>query len=401
MDYEKMTREELIEYIRECEKKRAFTYEDQMKLAFVDGSPFTLWASDRDCKIRFWAGECEELYGYKKEEVMGKDFVELFVAEDEKKAAREDQISIIDSGEIFHNIANDVGKRGNTLRLLTNCWRMKPPESDEYWNFEMGLIVDFYNQEVERLNQVISESKSRKDVVTRFEKSTNRYRAQCIEQSRYLNDAYLQCKAVAVKLKRRKEFDDRVAEVVENEKNVLVHIETLTEEYGKKIKACSTAEECERALQNFIFLCDQEMNVLKDAAICFQEISMEFEGVGNTEASKGTQISEIQAVLFGLQDRATNLINGIEHVISHYNVSLSSGKSTAPKPMLIMADMVRDILEHISSFEKETQQRIANAKNEEELSSIRKEVDNSLDEFSREISVQEKNFEKNRDDGSE
>ena len=56
-------------------------------------------------------GQCEALYGYKSEDVLGKDFVDLFVAVDEQKAAREDQISIIDDGAVFHNIANDVGKK--------------------------------------------------------------------------------------------------------------------------------------------------------------------------------------------------------------------------------------------------------------------------------------------------
>lgn len=46
-------------------------------------------------------GQCEALYGYKSEDVLGKDFVDLFVAVDEQKAAREDQISIIDDGAVF------------------------------------------------------------------------------------------------------------------------------------------------------------------------------------------------------------------------------------------------------------------------------------------------------------
>lgn len=34
LNYDEMTKEELIQYIKECKEKRAFTYEDQMKLAF-------------------------------------------------------------------------------------------------------------------------------------------------------------------------------------------------------------------------------------------------------------------------------------------------------------------------------------------------------------------------------
>ena len=42
LNYDEMTKEELIQYIKECKEKRAFTYEDRMKLAFLDSSPFTL-----------------------------------------------------------------------------------------------------------------------------------------------------------------------------------------------------------------------------------------------------------------------------------------------------------------------------------------------------------------------
>lgn len=175
LNYDEMTKEELIQYIKECKEKRAFTYEDQMKLAFLDSSPFTLWASDRNCRIKLWMGQCEALYGYKSEDVLGKDFVDLFVAVDEQKAAREDQISIIDDGAVFHNIANDVGKNGNTLRLLTNCWRLKDPISGEYWNAEMGLIIDFFNQEVVRLEQIITESRMLKTRVTQFIDCTKQY----------------------------------------------------------------------------------------------------------------------------------------------------------------------------------------------------------------------------------
>lgn len=150
MNYENMTKGELIDYIEELKAKRAFTYEDQMKLLILDSSPFTVWASDRNCKIRLWMGQCETLYGFSSKEAIGKDYVDLFVAEDEKVAARRDQIDIIDNEAVFHNIANDVGKNGNTLQLVTNCRRIKDPISGEYWNAEMGLVISYLDQEKDR-----------------------------------------------------------------------------------------------------------------------------------------------------------------------------------------------------------------------------------------------------------
>jgi len=148
MDFEKMSREELIAKLKELENRRAFTCEDHMKLIILDESPFTIWASDRDCKITFWAGRCESLYNRTWKEVKGKDYVPLFVADNEQAAARRDQIKIIDDAEVFHNFANDKNKYGNTLPLLTNCFRIKDPScTDKYWNAEMGLIIDFLDEE--------------------------------------------------------------------------------------------------------------------------------------------------------------------------------------------------------------------------------------------------------------
>lgn len=158
MNYEDMTKDELISYIEEMKSKRAFTYEDQMKLAILDNSPFTVWASDRNCIIKLWMGQCESLYGYSKCEALEKDFVDLFVADDEKVAARRDQIDIVDNGAIFHNIANDMGKNGNVLQLVTKCRRIKDPITGEYWNAEMGLIIDYLEQERDRLKSIIVES---------------------------------------------------------------------------------------------------------------------------------------------------------------------------------------------------------------------------------------------------
>lgn len=156
MNYKDMTKEDLIAYIEEMKEKRAFTYEDQMKLVILDNSPFTVWASDRNCIIKLWMGQCESLYGFSSEEAIGKDFVDLFVAEDEKVAARRDQIDIIDNEAVFHNIANDIGRNGNTLQLVTNCRRIKDPVSGEYWNAEMGLIIDYLEQEKDRLKSIVN-----------------------------------------------------------------------------------------------------------------------------------------------------------------------------------------------------------------------------------------------------
>lgn len=276
MDFENMTKEELIDYIQKMQTQRAFSEEDQFLLKILDDSPFTIWASDRNCIIKFWKGQCEVLYGYKKEQALGKDFVDLFVAEDEKKAAREDQLKIIDSGEVFHNIANDMAKNGNTLRLLTNCWRMKAPHSDEYWNVEMGLIVDFFYQEIERLEEIITESRLYKARTTQFIELTKHLRKQFAERKKVFNDAIRECDREAVIAKKRTEFKKRTEPVKRSIKQIEEQISELIDEYLHKIQVSGSATECGELTDKFKEAYEAILDKFEDIVTDFQEVNVEF-----------------------------------------------------------------------------------------------------------------------------
>ncbi len=280
MDLNKMSKEDLINYIEKLKEKRAFSEEDQFLLKILDESPFTIWASDRNCIIKFWKGQCESLYGYKKEQVLGKDFVDLFVAEDEKKAAREDQLKIIDSGEVFHNIANDVAKNGNTLRLLTNCWRMKAPKSDEYWNIEMGLIVDFFYQELERLEEIISESRLYKARVTQFVELTKHLRKQFIERKKIFNEAVRECDRKAVVAKKRGEFKKRTEPVKKSIKLIEESMSNLIDEFLQKVQLSGSSSECEELTEKFKEVYEEILNNFEDIVTDFEEVNIELSGEG-------------------------------------------------------------------------------------------------------------------------
>lgn len=280
VDFQNMTKEELINYIQKMQLQRAFSEDDQFLLKILDHSPFTIWASDRNCTIKFWEGQCESLYGYKKEQVLGKDFVDLFVAEDEKKAAREDQLKIIDSGEVFHNIANDVAKNGNTLRLLTNCWRMKDPHSDEYWNVEMGLIVDFFYQELERLEEIITESRLYKTRITQFIELTKHLRKQFAERKKVFNDAIRECDRKSVIAKKRTEFKKRTEPVKKSIKQIDEQMSDLIDEYLHKIQVCGSATGCEELTDRFKESYEAILDKFEDIVTDFQEVNVEFSSEG-------------------------------------------------------------------------------------------------------------------------
>lgn len=388
MDYEKMTKEELIRYIKECEKKRAFTFEDQMKLAFIDNSPFTVWASDRDCIIKFWSGECEKLYGYSKEDALGKDFVELFVAEDEKKAAREDQLKIIDDNEIFHNIANDIGKKGNTLRLLTNCWRLKAPGVDEYWNFEMGLIVSFYDQELARLNQIIAESRLLKESVNRFLEYSKQIQNNFKNRRRTLKSNIRECKAIAVKNREKCAFEEKTKSFHTRIHEIEEKFDTLIYEYTEKIKDCDSSLKCDSLLQDFKDKIDDMVGCFDDIVIDFQEISIEYVEKQNNEMVIGQDaVLKDSNILFDqIHDDAFNVRSHIEKEINEYKSSIgTSQQSEIFMNLLKYQEAINSVIKLANDYSIEILNRVQSIKKNLDVVLIRQEMNQKYDEFLKKI----------------
>ena len=135
-----------LNYLRqkviELERQRPFSHQDSLKIAVVESAPFSLWACDRNFKIVIWNEQAEKVYKHSKHEAMGKDFVDLFVDEPEQEQARIDCLAIIDQDVKFKNfLANDKDRYGNTLTMLTNCFRIWDEETQQYLQAEIGLEI--------------------------------------------------------------------------------------------------------------------------------------------------------------------------------------------------------------------------------------------------------------------
>lgn len=276
IEFEKLTKEELVEVIKALKEQRAFTYEDQMKLAILDDSPFTIWASDRDCRITLWEGKCESLYGYSHDYAVGKDYVNLFVAPDEQAAARRDQISIIDDAAVFHNIANDIAKTGNKLQLITNCFRIKDPHSDQYWNAEMGLIIDYFEQEKERLELIVAESKKVKNCTTLFIENTQQRKVQYQERKKSIRVAITDSKRKAAVAKRLTSFEEKIAPINRALEKLQAKLYQLIDDYFQKIQACADAGSCEAIILEFDEKYEEMVYGFEDIVVEFEEINTEF-----------------------------------------------------------------------------------------------------------------------------
>lgn len=381
MNFEDMTKEELIAYIKEMETKRAFTYEDQMKLAILDNSPFTVWASDRNCKIKLWMGQCESLYGFSSKEAIGKDYVDLFVAEDEKAAARRDQIEIIDNEAVFHNIANDTGKNGNTLQLITNCRRIRDPVSGEYWNAEMGLIIDYLEQEKNRLKAIVIESQRIKSSVNQFVEDTKQVKDQFLDRKKSINTAIHDCEQKATALRRRTEFRKKVANIRSNLSKLSQEIDAVLDTYISKMQSCATFNDCEKVRQLFFKEYEIFSESLEDMALDLFEISCDYDLEQNLVSEKDALMKDMAFQFRLLAEIFHNIIREVEKEINDYKEQVSANPNSETglyKDFIETKHAIFKLKEETEMFEDELSIQIINAPSRLDLKTIKEDAETRI-----------------------
>ncbi len=381
MNYEDMTKEELIDYIEEMKAKRAFTYEDQMKLVILDNSPFTVWASDRDCIIKLWMGQCESLYGFSSEEAVGKDYVDLFVAEDEKVAARRDQIDIIDNKAIFHNIANDVGKNGNTLQLITNCRRIRDPVSGEYWNAEMGLIIDFLDQEKDRLKSIVTESQRIKSSVTQFIEDTKQFKERFLNRKNSINTAIRGCEQKATLLRRRTEFKRNISDIRANLIKLSQKMDDIYDTYIFRMQSCASFDSCEEIRQSFFKEYELISESLEDVALDVFEISCDYNIDQNLVSDKDTMMKDMASRFRPLSETCHTVIRKVEKEITDYKDLVTPNPNSESGPFRKFINIKRDIVQlkdELERCEDELSIQILDATNRIELQAIKRQAETEL-----------------------
>lgn len=376
-----MTREELISYLEYLMTQRAFSYEDRMKLAILDESPFTIWASDRNCKIRLWEGKCEALYGYSKTQAIGKDYVDLFVSEDEQVAARKDQLSIIDENAVFHNIANDKGKHGNTLRLITNCFRIKDPISNEYWNAEMGLIIDYLEQEKKRLEHTITESQLIKSCVSQFIEITKQYKEHFQNRKKSISTAIRTTEKAAVSMRRRNEFKERINPIQELLKKIEESLESLIIEYCSKMKSCDSYEKCENVRREFVDNYNNTLDNFEDIIVDIEEISTLFNSDTSIVQFQDAIIKEAGIKNSELTNKFHELYRKVESEIADYkslNADPSSERFVIWKEM---QDSLEEYKRQIINFTSSICTDVLSAKTEQQLTIVQQRMEVEYEEI--------------------
>ncbi len=374
MNYEDMTKEELIAYINEMQSKRAFTYEDQMKLEILDNSPFTVWASDRNCIIKLWMGQCESLYGFSREEALEKDYVDLFVANDEKVAARRDQIEIIDNGKTFHNIANDIGKNGNTLQLITNCRRIKDIKSGEYWNAEIGVIIDYLEEEKNQLKSRINESQRIKSCVTQFVEEINQAKERFSNRKTSILSAIRNCEHSATILRKRHECRTKMYDIHLGLDELSKSMSNICDSYILKMNSCKSFNSCREIHQSFFKEQDMISDALEDYALDVFDVSCDYSVEQNLVSDKDALIKEMSYKFRTLSELAHNILNAVEKEKNDYK------ELVTPKPncetgrfklFLDIEQQVSELKEQAEKNEDEFSFKLLKAFNKHELEAAR------------------------------
>ena len=297
-------------------------------------------------------GQCETLYGYSREEALEKDYVDLFVAQDEKVAARKDQIDIIDNGRTFHNIANDIGKNGNTLQLITNCRRIKDIISGEYWNAEIGVVIDYLEDEKKQLKLRINESQRIKSYETQFAVETSQAKESFLNRRTLIFSAIRSCERSATILRKRHECRKKMYDIRQGLDELFKNINNICDLYISKMEACKSLISCIETRQSFFKEQDIISDALEDYALDVFDISCNYNVEENLVSDKDLLIKDVTYQYRTISELAHNLLRAIEKEKNDYRELVTSNPDCEAGRYKLFLDIEQNIYNLKSESEK-------------------------------------------------
>lgn len=385
---ESMSKEELISYIEEAKKRRAFTKEDQIKLRIIDELPCSMWASNRDCIITFWSDNAAALYGFSKEEAEGHDYVDMFVAEDEKVDAREDQKLITDFGKPFHNIAYDHAKNGNTLKLLTVCRRIYDPDTNEPWNAEMGIVIDYYEKELLRWEERTKHSRELKSLIAQYTEEAYRWRDQIDHRNAMLYDSIRECLLQATKARRRKEVSKNVESITKALESIREEAELIQKNYIDSIANATTKNRCIAERRKWHEHCTAVSVKIDNLLYDIIEQSDSCEVNQDLIRERDTVLGEVSRQETAILEAATKVIHSIEVEMSDYRRDVTPHPDTSCGPYKLMLDKKEAIEAVKTDLEEVTEhlhEQIRSARTPDDIITIRNSLKASAAQFEKRI----------------
>jgi len=384
----KLPKEELVVLLMNFKEKRAFTYEDQMKLRIIDASPFTIWTSDRNCIIKYWGETCERLYGYKKTAVEGRDYIPLFVDEDEAPKARLDQIEIINNGKSYHNIANDITNDGRILTLITNCFRIYDINTEEPLNAEMGMTFDYLEEEKVKLQKVVSEHRMVKACIEQFIESTNQSKEQFNDRIKsLLSDMRDSARQVigAGKITRT-QFDELKAPIVRSLNDLQVQLDEIIDIFLSKMQGCLLSKECESIRIEFKRQYDKIDDRYENIILDFYELNNSLSVDSKITHIKEAMYKEISTRNSTLIEAAYELKGRIETDIEEYR---AIGNVSATSPVLLSFQALKEKAQilhtQIDPVVDDFRRAIGSGDTETQLNNLLQQARSQFDKFDKQI----------------
>jgi len=135
--------------------------EDDVGLLFkvLKAANLTVWAADNaenDYAIRLWNPTAERVYGFTREEVMGANYVNLFVNPSERSMAKDDHEHIIRAGKEFgwDFATEDIAKDGTVRTILANAFRVWDEANQRFIVAEVGIDLTEFGRSSQQLNRV-------------------------------------------------------------------------------------------------------------------------------------------------------------------------------------------------------------------------------------------------------
>lgn len=118
-------------------------FNEKITSEFFKKSPVSMWACDEYCKIVLWNKGAEFTYGYTKEEVLGKNYLDLFVDPAEREESAKDCKRILEGYTQINCCAFDTNKfKNKQLYMLTNLFRIENPlKEGRYLQAEIGIEI--------------------------------------------------------------------------------------------------------------------------------------------------------------------------------------------------------------------------------------------------------------------
>jgi PAS domain S-box-containing protein len=122
------------------------TFNDQILSQFFEKSHLSMWACDEQFKIVLWNKGAEFIYGYTKEEVLGKSYLDIFIDQAEREESIKDCKLVLQGYSQSNCCAFDSTRNNKKIYMLTNVFRITNPfESCKYLQAEIGIEISDLN----------------------------------------------------------------------------------------------------------------------------------------------------------------------------------------------------------------------------------------------------------------